>query len=255
MRPPSRDPVWIPAGSPPEFPDPRGFEPHGLIAGGGDLSSARLLAAYRAGIFPWYDEPPILWWSPDPRAVLSPQTLHISRSLKRRIQRGDFRVSVNQALEPVLDGCGNRPEGTWLSRPMRAAYLALAQSGHIRSYEVWQEGVLVGGLYGVVERGLFAAESMFHTASDASKVALVCSVLHLFAQGTQLYDVQFLTEHLVRMGAREIPRADYLDRVATARTGELKPIPDATDDDLLPWVIRKLSQATGAMVGCKSDGE
>lgn len=238
MRPPTRDPVWIPAGSPLGFPDPRQFEPHGLIAGGGDLQPDRLLGAYRSGIFPWYDDPPILWWSPDPRAIMTRERLHVSHSLRRTLRQAKFRVTVGTALPAVLDGCGDRPEGTWLNGEMRGAYLVLAERGYVRSYEVWQQERLVGGLYGVLVGGLFAAESMFHTATDASKVALVCSVVHLFSIGVRLYDVQFITGHLGRMGAHEISRATYLDALAVAVQAEVPQ--GSTPEDLVPWVLNHL---------------
>lgn len=241
MRPPTRDPIWIPAGSSLAFPDPRYFEPHGLIAGGGDLSPARLMAAYSAGIFPWYDEPPILWWCPDPRAVITQEGLHVSRSLKRVLCRGPFRVTVDCALSEVLAGCGDRAEGTWLNSSMRRAYLELAQSGAIKSYEVWQGQELVGGLYGVLIGGLFAAESMFHRVTNASKVALVSSVLHLFAAGIRLYDVQFITGHLARMGAIEVSRSAYLDELPLALDAELTWPQAHTSEDLLPWIQSILS--------------
>lgn len=226
---PHRSPVWIPAHAPCIFPDPRDFDDEGLVAGGGDLSAARLLAAYRAGIFPWYNEAPILWWSPDPRAIISPDSLHISRSLRRRLLRGEYAVTCNQAPEAVLDGCSDRINGSWLSDEMKEAYLKLFELGHLVSFEVWDKKPgsapkfeLVGGLYGVLADGLFAAESKFHRKTDASKVALVCAVVSLFQAGVCLFDVQFLTEHLSSLGVHNVSRREYLTLLTTARARQVR---------------------------------
>lgn len=240
----ARSPVWIPAEAPCKFPDPREFAESGLVAGGGDLSVDRLLAAYRAGIFPWYDEPPILWWSPDPRAVITPQTLHVSRSLKRRLESGVYTVTCNRAPEAVLDGCADRNQGSWLNADMKAAYLALFGAGHMLSFEAWASADtgmprLVGGLYGVLVGGLFAAESKFHRETDASKVALVCAVRSLFKRGLRLFDVQFTTEHLMSLGVFDIPRAAYLEQLSEAQ-GTSAQAPSSAVDDL---VLEALNQA------------
>jgi leucyl/phenylalanyl-tRNA--protein transferase len=178
----------------------------------------RLLAAYEAGIFPWFERGlPPLWWSPDPRAVLEPSKLHVSRSMQRSLTRGGWQLSFNAAFERVIRECGRRRTGgTWILPEMIAAYTALHRAGHAHSFEVWHEGELVGGLYGVQRGALFAAESMFHRRTNASKVAVIASVRSLFAAGVQLYDVQFLTDHLRSLGAETLPRAEYLDRVARA---------------------------------------
>lgn len=239
MRSASRAPVWIPPGSPPVFPDPREFDDNGLIAGGGDLDPARLVAAYRAGIFPWYNEPPILWWSPNPRAIIDPQSLHISRSMRRTLKKTSFTVTTGTALERVMEQCAKRREGTWLSDEMQDAYLRLAEMGMATSYEVWDKKQLVGGLYGVLIGGLYAAESKFHRRTDASKIALICAVTDLFSRGVQLFDVQFATEHLSTLGVHEVPREAYLaaaDRAARAQT-----TPRVLSDNLLPEVLTKLS--------------
>lgn len=239
MRSASRAPVWIPPGSPPVFPDPREFDDNGLIAGGGDLDPARLVAAYRAGIFPWYNEPPILWWSPNPRAIIDPESLHISRSMRRTLKKTSFTVTTGTALERVMEQCAKRREGTWLSDEMQDAYLRLAEMGMATSYEVWDKKQLVGGLYGVLIGGLYAAESKFHRRTDASKIALICAVTDLFSRGVQLFDVQFATEHLSTLGVHEVPREVYLaaaDRAARAQT-----TPRALSDNLLPEVLTKLS--------------
>lgn len=186
---------------------------------GGDLSVPRLLAAYEQGIFPWYDRGlPPLWWSPDPRAVLDPDALHVSRSLARTLRRPRWRVSWNLAFERVMRACGEeRGEGTWILPEMVDAYVALHRAGHAFSLEVWVEDELAGGLYGVQRGALFAAESMFHRYTDASKVALVYAVRSLFAAGITVFDVQFVTKHLASLGAHAISRAEYLARVHDAR--------------------------------------
>ncbi len=203
------------------FPDPAAAEPDGLLAVGGDLSPERLLEAYARGIFPWYDEEsPILWWSPDPRLVLEPAALHVPRSLARTLRRGTFRVSADTAFERVIRRCAEqeRPgqRGTWITPQMVAAYLRLHRLGYAHSFEAWEGDELAGGLYGVSLGAAFFGESMFADAPDASKVAFVRSVEWLRAQGVTLVDCQVRTEHLVRFGAREIPRAWFLARLAAA---------------------------------------
>lgn len=232
-------PIWIPPGAPPVFPNPTGFNEEGLIAGGGDLSPRRLLSAYAAGLFPWYNEEPILWWSPDPRSIVSPDSLHISRSLRRTLRNTPFRVTCGKALGEVMDGCADRPEGTWLLSEMHAAYLHLGELGFALSYEVWQGEQLVGGLYGVLIGGLFAAESKFHRKTDASKIALCVAVLDLFDRGLQLFDVQFSTEHLKSLGIVEIPRAEYLNRLKSAVEAPLAP--SLGDEDRLLQVRELLA--------------
>jgi leucyl/phenylalanyl-tRNA--protein transferase len=212
-----------PPGGPIVFPDPESADDEGLLAVGGDLSTPRLLAAYDQSIFPWYDEGlPPLWWSPDPRAVMDPERLSISRSLRRVLRQRRFSVSFDQAFLRVMQECGREREGgTWILPEMIEAYVELHQRGHAHSFEVWQGARLVGGLYGVRRGALFAAESMFHRADNASKVALVTSVLSLFRAGIRLYDVQFLTPHLSTLGAHELSRREYLARLADARTVEV----------------------------------
>jgi leucyl/phenylalanyl-tRNA--protein transferase len=211
-------PFVLPPGGPILFPDPRAFDEEGLIAVGGDLSEARLLRAYECAVFPWYDEGvPILWWSPDPRGVILPGGLHVSRSLRRRLRRRDFELAYDRAFEEVVRACAHRPNrGTWILPEMISAYTDLFHRGHAHSFEVWMDGQLVGGLYGVHRGGLFAAESMFHRRTDASKVALVAAVSSLFSRGIRLIDVQFVTPHLASLGAHAIPREQYLERVAAA---------------------------------------
>ena len=211
-------PVLIPTGGADAFPDPRTADRDGLLAIGGDLSVERLVVAYESGVFPWYGHDlPVLWWSPDPRAVIDVADLHVSRSLRRRLRQGGFELSWNRAFREVMCACGDeRDTGSWIIPEMVAAYERLHRSGHAHSLEVWQDGQLAGGLYGVQRGGLFAAESKFHRRTDASKVALVAAVRSLFAHGVQLFDVQFLTAHLQSLGAREITREEYLRRLDRA---------------------------------------
>lgn len=200
------------------LPDPRAFDREGLIAVGGELDSDRLLEAYRKGIFPWYAEGFLpMWWSPDPRAVLGEETLHVSRSLARTMRRGGFTATWNRCFLRVMAECGRRRrEGTWVIPEMLEAYHGLHREGHAHSLEIWCEDELAGGVYGVQVGGLFAAESMFHRRTDMSKVALVLLVRAVFAAGIELFDVQFLTPHLESLGAFEIDRDEYLRRVAAA---------------------------------------
>ena len=189
-------------------------EPNGLLAAGGDLSAARLLEAYRRGIFPWYaGGEPLLWWSPDPRMVLYCAELKVSRSLGKNLRNKGYEVRVDTAFRKVLKGCSARKE-TWLGREMQAAYLALHEAGHAHSFETWREGDLVGGLYGVAVGRMFYGESMFSHATDASKVALVHLVAYLKERGFPLIDCQMKTPLLASLGGREIPRRAFLRQVA-----------------------------------------
>jgi leucyl/phenylalanyl-tRNA--protein transferase len=200
------------------FPDPARADAEGLIAQGGDLAPSTLIAAYRQGIFPWpYDEESLLWWSPDPRAVLPLDALHVSRSLARTLRSGGLRVTLNAAFPAVIDGCAARQE-TWITPALREAYVRLHALGWTHSVEVWgADGALAGGLYGVAIGGLFAAESMFHRVRDASKVALVALVQHARRVGITLLDVQVPSPHLASLGARTIPRSEYLTLLTAAR--------------------------------------
>lgn len=211
--------MLLPRNGPITFPHPESADDEGLLAVGGDLSPERLLFAYEQGIFPWYSEGmPPMWWSPDPRAIIDAESLHVSRSLTREIGRGRFRVTCTTAFQSVMLECGREREGgTWILPEMVRAYVKLHELGHALSFEVWREERLVGGLYGVLTGALFAAESMFHREPNASKIALVASVRTLFAAGVQLFDVQFLTSHLASMGAYEISRSEYLGRLGHAR--------------------------------------
>lgn len=219
MRLPHRPPVFLAKNAPLRFPDPRAFDREGLVAIGGDLSVDRLLLAYRSAIFPWYAEGIVpMWWSPDPRALITEQSLHASRSLRRRIRRGGFELSWNQRFRDVMVACGrDRSLGTWVIPEMVAAYVRLHRRGHAYSLEVTADGELSAGIYGVQAGALFAAESMFHRRTDLSKVALVTLVRSLFAAGIELFDVQFVTKHLASMGAFAVPRTEYLRLLQAAR--------------------------------------
>ncbi len=193
------------------------MDPNGLLCAGADLSAARLLAAYRQGIFPWYSgEEPILWWSPDPRMVLFTDELKVSRSLAKNIRNKGYEVRVDTAFRDVIENCAARPGagGTWLGEDMRAAYRRLHREGHAHSFETWLGDRLVGGLYGIAIGRMFFGESMFSRATDASKVALVALVGALAARAFPLIDCQQRTPLLASLGAREIPRRSFLRRVA-----------------------------------------
>jgi leucyl/phenylalanyl-tRNA--protein transferase len=198
--------------------DPNRADEDGLVAVGGDLRPQRLLEAYAHGVFPWYSaETPVLWWSPDPRAVFELDGLRVSRRLARTLRSGRFQVTFDRDFVAVVRGCADRPgEGTWITPAMIAAYTELHRLGHAHSVEVWHAGQLAGGLYGVALGGLFAGESMFTRVRDASKVALVRLVERLREHGYELFDIQFRTEHTASLGAVEIPRAQYLARLRRA---------------------------------------
>jgi leucyl/phenylalanyl-tRNA--protein transferase len=188
-------------------------EPDGLLAIGGDLTVARLLDAYRQGIFPWYGQgQPILWWSPDPRLVLFPDALRISRSLRKTLRRRRFEVTMDRDFAAVISACaGPRAgkDGTWITRAMQTAYIRLHQSGHAHSVECRLDGELAGGLYGVAIGRVFFGESMFARTSDASKVAFVWLVRQLQRWGFRLIDCQIHTRHLASLGARDLPRRQF----------------------------------------------
>jgi leucyl/phenylalanyl-tRNA--protein transferase len=204
------------------FPPVEQASPEGLLAVGGDLRPERLFEAYRHGIFPWYnDDQPILWWSPDPRTVFFPDKLHISRSLKRSLRPGLFSVTLDTKFREVILGCaGPRPQypdgGTWITVEMLEAYTRLHELGDAHSVETWQEGQLVGGLYGVALGGAFFAESMFTRVPDASKVALVSLVRQLQTWGFHIIDCQQSSPHVIALGAEAIPRRDFLNHLTAA---------------------------------------
>ena len=188
--------------------------PNGLLAAGGDLSSERLLRAYRMGIFPWYSEgEPILWWSPHPRLVLFPERLVVSRSMRKLLRRGAFNFSFDACFDAVVEAC-SRPrayaDATWISPEIKQAFGRLHRLGNAHSFEVWSGAELVGGLYGLALGRVFFGESMFHRASNASKAALVFAVDRLEAWGYRLIDCQVYSSHLVSLGAEEIPRSELV---------------------------------------------
>jgi len=221
---------WLQPGDPPDaFPpvDTALAEPDGLLCAGGDLAPARLLAAYRRGIFPWFSEgQPILWWSPDPRTVLYPAEIKVSRSLGKTLRNRGFVVTLDRAFDEVMRRCadpGMRPEGTWISPQIQVAYQRLHELGYAHSFETWDDGRLVGGLYGVALGQVFFGESMFSVERDASKVALHALAQHVQSQGGRLIDCQVASAHLESLGARSIPRREFVSELATA-------IPDLQPD-------------------------
>ncbi len=210
-------PLWISDAAPPRaFPDVDAAleEPNGLLAMGGDLAPERLLYAYAHGIFPWYSEgQPILWWSPDPRMVLDPARLRVSRSLRRRLRRGDYQVTVDRGFRQVVRCCAApraRQSGTWILPEMVRAYVRLHELGHAHSVECWSGQRLAGGLYGVAIGRVFFGESMFSAMTDASKVALA----HLCDRGFGLVDCQLPSAHLARLGAEPMARRDFCRAIA-----------------------------------------
>jgi leucyl/phenylalanyl-tRNA--protein transferase len=197
------------------FPSPHLAERDGLLAVGGDLSEERILRAYATGIFPWYAQgSPILWWSPDPRLVLLPGELKVSRSLRQTLKKGTFRITVNTAFEEVIRSCAGirrkGQSGTWITREMTEAYIRLHHAGYAHSVEAWDSDGLAGGLYGIILKKVFFGESMFARKSNASKAALVTFVDRLRLQDFRIIDCQMKTEHLISLGAREISRTAYL---------------------------------------------
>ncbi len=203
------------------FPPVEQASPEGLLALGGSLAPEWLLDAYQHGIFPWpFDEDaPIAWWSPDPRAVIELDAFHVSRRLRRTLRSGRFQVTCDRDFAGVIAGCAAAPGRvgrTWITPAMVDAYTELFERGHAHSVEAWRDGRLAGGVYGVAIGGIFAAESKFYRSRDGSKVALAHLVAHLRARGYRLLDIQQLTPHTARLGAIEVPRDAYLRRLAEA---------------------------------------
>lgn len=198
------------------FPDPNDADENGIVAFGGDLTSSRLMLAYRSGIFPWYSAgDPILWWSPDPRLILNLDDFKLRKSLRKRLKY--FEIRFDTAFGEVIRACSTVPrpgqEGTWIVPEMIEAYEELHALGYAHSVEAWQDGRLVGGLYGVAVGGMFCGESMFARVSDASKAALAALVAHLKARGFEMIDAQVPTGHLKSLGAIEVSRAYFLNRL------------------------------------------
>lgn len=220
------------------FPPAERASPEGLVAIGGRLSTAWLLDAYRHGIFPWpsSSREPMLWWSPDPRAILPLDGMYVSRRLERRLRCDEFQVTCDSAFAEVIAACAHghgREGGTWLTPEMIAAYVELHRRGHAHSVEAWREGQLAGGIYGLAIGGLFAAESMFYRSRDGSKVALARLVSHLATRGYQLLDVQQTTPHTESLGVLEISRREYLKRLAA-----VVDLPVTFGAGLEPWAGR-----------------
>jgi len=206
----------------PKFPDPSTAleEPDGLLAVGGNLFPATLLSAYYQGVFPWYnDGDPILWWSPSSRCVIEPSSLHISKSLKRQLRKKPFSISVNRAFSEVIQACAQREanQGTWINHKMIESYTELHNLGRAHSLEVWVDGNLIGGLYGVTVGGIFCGESMFSRTPDSSKIALVYLCEHLVKLGFEFVDCQLVNDHLLSMGAQSVDRVDFLATLRRSR--------------------------------------
>lgn len=219
------------------FPPPELADRGGLLAVGGDLRPERLLLAYASGIFPWPSEGyPLLWHSPDPRFVLRASELHVPRSLARTLRRGRFRVTLDTRFREVIEACSAEPrpgqDGTWITDEMMDAYTTLHEIGFAHAAEAWQEGVLVGGLYGVSLGGAFFGESMFAHRPDASKVAFVTLVRQLARWGIEIVDAQVHTPHLQRFGAVHVRRAAYLEQLALAMEQPTRQGAWQLDDDL-----------------------
>ncbi|HTF27605.1 MAG TPA: leucyl/phenylalanyl-tRNA--protein transferase [Flavitalea sp.] len=197
------------------FPPVHLSEPDGLLAVGGDLSRERLLLAYRQGIFPWYEGDDILWWCPDPRFVLFPDELKVSKTMKSLIRKGDFTFTINAAFEQVINSCKTvsrrGQDSTWISDDVKRAYAGLHSDGYAHSAEAWFDGKLVGGLYGIRMGNVFFGESMFSTMSNASKFAFISYVDVLQSQGVVLIDCQVYTQHLESLGARMIERKEFVE--------------------------------------------
>nr|WP_250885864.1 leucyl/phenylalanyl-tRNA--protein transferase [Shewanella jiangmenensis] len=211
-------------------------DPNGLLAIGGSLHPKRLLAAYYDGIFPWFNaDDPILWWSPDPRAVFIPGELYISQSLKKSLRKQRWRITLNHAFADVMAGCAqprSKQQGTWITQEIQLAYLEMHSLGHAHSVEVWLGERLVGGLYGMSVGQVFCGESMFHRETDASKIAMWALHQHLSASGYKLLDAQVMNPHLKSLGALEIPRSTFLGHLKALRDGKVSE---------LCWQPRELS--------------
>lgn len=201
------------------FPPVHLAEPDGLLAVGGDLSIERLLLAYQNGIFPWYEGEHILWWCPDPRFVLFPQELKVSKSMQQLLKRNSFEFTINKAFPDVISHCktiGRRgQDGTWITPAVKEAYIEFHKAGYAHSAEAWLNGELVGGLYGIRLGKIFFGESMFSTVSNASKYAFISYVQTLQAEGVELIDCQVYTEHLESLGARMINRSAFIEHLKT----------------------------------------
>ena len=209
-------------------------DPDGLLAIGGDLSVSRLVEAYSQGIFPWYgNDEPIMWWSPKSRAVIVPDKVHVSRSLKKTLRQNDLILSIDQDFNAVIDHCALAPrdtDGTWITEDMLEAYKQLHLSGHAHSFEVWDKGQLVGGLYGIASGKVFSGESMFHYKTDASKIAFIFACFHLQAHNFALLDCQIQNPHLASLGVITLTRDEFKrylptckNEIKTSREADISP--------------------------------
>lgn len=216
--------VWIQEDAPADsFPPVANAleQPNGLLCAGGDLSPERLLQAYQQGIFPWYGEDePLLWWSPNPRTLISTDSFHVSRSMQRFLKQHPYRLSLNEDFAGTITACAapraQSPE-TWITDEMRDAYIALHQLGHAHALEVWEQDELVGGIYGVAVGGAFCGESMFSRRTNTSKLALWTLLQHLKRQDFSVFDCQLWNDHLASLGAYEVSRADYIQQLSQAQ--------------------------------------
>ncbi|MDR0672474.1 MAG: leucyl/phenylalanyl-tRNA--protein transferase [Zoogloeaceae bacterium] len=233
---------WLEARTP--FPPPDAAQPDGLLAASRELTPSRLLDAYHKGIFPWFSAgDPVLWWSPDPRAVLFPAEFRLSRSLGKTLRRGGFRVRLDTAFSRVMNACATIPrpgqDGTWITAEIQSAYIALHRMGWAHSVETWRvdaEGeVLIGGLYGVAIGRAFYGESMFARCPDASKIAFAHLIRYLCQHEFELLDCQVRTRHLFSLGAREIPRAQFIERLSRLTAQAAPPGRWPEDGAAQPW--------------------
>ena len=231
------------------FPDVSQADEYGMLAIGGDLSVERLLCAYKNGIFPWYNEDePIIWWSPDPRSVVFPGEFHCSRSLTREFRRGTFEVTMDLAFPEVIQGCAKakrkHERGTWIVPAMQKAYTDMHLLGHAHSIECWQDGELAGGLYGLCLGGMFFGESMFSRVANASKVAMAVLVAHCAPWGIRLIDSQVANAHTLSLGAREIPRGEYMQYLGRLVGQERQAGPWTIDPEVLAGLGQKAASET-----------
>lgn len=220
---------WLQSNDPPDaFPpvEQALTEPNGLLAAGGDLSPERILCAYRAGIFPWFEAgQPILWWSPDPRCVLRPERFHVAARLRRSARSGGFEVTFNRACADVIDACAERRRGqtgTWITKEMKQAYLRLHRGGWVHSVEVWQGEQLAGGIYGLASGAIFFGESMFSRVTDASKIAVMVLCHILARQSFELLDCQVASPHLMSLGAELMKRTEFTGALTAASRAPLQ---------------------------------
>mgnify|MGYP003631748142 FL=1 len=225
--------LWLDSTTP--FPDPKTADPNGLLAASYDLEPDKILEAYQSGIFPWYsDDQPVLWWSPNPRCIIYPKDLHFSKSLKKHIRKKQPTVTFDKAFRQVIQHCArlDSEEGTWITEEMEAAYTQLHHSGHAHSVEVWQDKILVGGLYGIAMGRCFFGESMFSLETNASKVAFIALCQQLHTWGYQLIDCQVDNPHLRSLGAITVERDLFLNQLKEALS--FPPLNDKWNFDLKP---------------------